>query len=235
LRKKSVDGGSAAIHWVRHVRNPLICSDRISSKEPVSCPFFPNRDFFRTLLGLHCGAPVTALSRQRPNQRTLIGPAEAPRTRARSSRNGGRNHSGTPSEIKSECWARSSRIRGRLPRNPRTGDHPAGAVASSREQRNGLFLAPFLGLRCIRLAGRIRYGIPEGRKGHHSRRCWRRRPWLHRRLERARKRELRCRAGCGDCLCRANTPATVNERRAAPKQCRLGWRYWTRPRLCEVI
>jgi hypothetical protein len=26
----------------------------------------------------------------------------------------GRNHPGTPGEIKSECWARSSRIRGRL-------------------------------------------------------------------------------------------------------------------------
>src|ERR1700747_1637991 len=35
--------------------------------------------------------------------------------RATSSRNGGRNHLGTPSDIKSECWATSSRIRGRLP------------------------------------------------------------------------------------------------------------------------
>ena len=50
LRKKSVDGGSAAFHWVRHVRNPLIWRDRISSIEPVLCRFFPNRDFFRTLL-----------------------------------------------------------------------------------------------------------------------------------------------------------------------------------------
>jgi hypothetical protein len=50
LRKKSVDAGSATIHWVRHVRNPLICRDRISSIEHVSCPFFPNRDFFRSLL-----------------------------------------------------------------------------------------------------------------------------------------------------------------------------------------
>src|SRR5438477_10555614 len=51
----------------------------------------------------------------KPKERTLIGPAEAPSNRARSSRNGGRNHLGTPSEIKSECWATSSRIRGRLP------------------------------------------------------------------------------------------------------------------------
>src|ERR1700731_3575867 len=42
-------------------------------------------------------------------------PAEAPLNRARSSRNAGRNHLGTPSEIKSEWWATSSRIRGRLP------------------------------------------------------------------------------------------------------------------------
>src|ERR1700730_433038 len=28
------------------------------------------------------------------------------------------NHPRTPSEIKSKCWARSSRIRRRLPRNP---------------------------------------------------------------------------------------------------------------------
>src|SRR5438045_6562186 len=52
---------------------------------------------------------------QKPKERTLIGPAEAPSNRARSSRNGGRNHLGTPSEIKSEWWATSSRIRGRLP------------------------------------------------------------------------------------------------------------------------
>src|SRR6516162_11920074 len=51
LRKKSVDGGSAAIHWVRHVRNPLIWRNRISGIEPVTCPFFPNRGFFRTLPG----------------------------------------------------------------------------------------------------------------------------------------------------------------------------------------
>jgi hypothetical protein len=50
---------------------------------------------------------------QKPKERTLIWPAEAPR--ARSSRNGGRNHLGTPSKIKSERWATSSRIRGRLP------------------------------------------------------------------------------------------------------------------------
>src|ERR1700730_7777717 len=52
---------------------------------------------------------------QKPKERTLIGPAEAPLNRATSSRNRGRNHLGTPSEIKSEWWATSSRIRGRLP------------------------------------------------------------------------------------------------------------------------
>jgi len=51
----------------------------------------------------------------------------------------------------------------------------------------------------------------------------------------AEKRELRCRAGCSDSFCRAGIPATINERRRALNQCRLGRRYWTRPRLCEVI
>jgi hypothetical protein len=51
-----------------------------------------------------------------------------------------------------------------------------------------LLLAPFLGLRYIRLAGRIRHGIPERCKGHRSCRCSRRRRhWLQRRLERPRK------------------------------------------------
>src|SRR5439155_9580036 len=52
---------------------------------------------------------------QKPKERTLIGPAEAPLNRATSSRNGGRNHLGMPSDIKSQWWATSSRIRGRLP------------------------------------------------------------------------------------------------------------------------
>jgi hypothetical protein len=52
---------------------------------------------------------------QKPKERTLIGPAKAPFNRATSSRNGGRNHLGTPGEIKSEWWPTSSRIRGRLP------------------------------------------------------------------------------------------------------------------------
>jgi hypothetical protein len=188
----------------------------------------------RTSRGLHCRAPATARLPPKAKERTLIGPAAVAPARARSPRNHGRNHSVTPSEIKSECWARSSRIGGRLPRNPHTADHPAGAAASSREQCNGLFLAPFLGLRYIRLAGGIRHGIPEGLKGHLSRRCSRRRAWLQPRLERPRN-GLRCSAGCGDCLCRANTPATINEQREAPNQCRLRWRYGTRPRLCEVI
>src|SRR6201998_945654 len=52
---------------------------------------------------------------QKPKEGTLIGPAEAPFNRATSSRIGGRNHLGTPGEIKSEWWATSSRIRGRHP------------------------------------------------------------------------------------------------------------------------
>ena len=62
---------------------------------------------------------------QKLKERTLIGPAEAPSNynRATSSRNGGRNHLGTPSEIKSECWATSSRISaGDFPRNPHWAD-----------------------------------------------------------------------------------------------------------------
>src|SRR5436190_10158422 len=43
-----------------------------------------------------------------------------------SSRNAGRNHLGTPSEIKSECWATSSRIRERLPPESASWGHRAG-------------------------------------------------------------------------------------------------------------
>src|SRR5205085_4097370 len=72
---------------------------------------------------------------QKPKERTLIGPADAPSNRATSSRNGGRNHLGTPSEIKSECWATSSRIRGRLPpESAQLGaQHPGGAVGAEAE------------------------------------------------------------------------------------------------------
>src|SRR5271168_4542224 len=52
---------------------------------------------------------------QKPKERTLSGPAETPSNRSTSSRNGGRNHLGMPSDIKSEWWARSSRNPGRLP------------------------------------------------------------------------------------------------------------------------
>ena len=45
--------------------------------------------------------------------RTLI--TRVGKLELRSSRNGGRNHLGTPSDIKSEWLATSSRIRGRLP------------------------------------------------------------------------------------------------------------------------
>jgi hypothetical protein len=67
---------------------------------------------------------------QKPKERTLFGPAEAPLNRATSSRNAGRNHLGTPSEIKSEGWATSSRIRGRLP--------PESAILRSEPQFCGL-------------------------------------------------------------------------------------------------
>ena len=52
---------------------------------------------------------------QKPKDRTLSGPAEAPSNRATSSRNAERNHLGTASDIKSEWRARSSRNPGRLP------------------------------------------------------------------------------------------------------------------------
>src|SRR5262249_55052591 len=52
---------------------------------------------------------------EKPKARTLKGAAETPSNRATSSRNGGRHQPGTPSDIKSEWWARSSRNGGRLP------------------------------------------------------------------------------------------------------------------------
>jgi hypothetical protein len=75
---------------------------------------------------------------QRPKERTLIliGPAEAPLNRATSSRNAGRNHLGTPSEIKSEGWATSSRIRGRLP--PESAVVFRTACRSAHGDRGGL-------------------------------------------------------------------------------------------------
>src|SRR6202040_3877416 len=69
---------------------------------------------------------------QKPKERTLSGPAETPSNRATSSRNGGGENLGTPSEIKSEWWARSSRNGGRLPSesaviSPNGGHHDRGA------------------------------------------------------------------------------------------------------------
>src|SRR6516162_3224834 len=51
----------------------------------------------------------------------------------------------------------------------------------------------------------------------------------------AEKTDPRCRAACSDCLCRAGIPATISERGEAPNQCRLDWRYSTRPRLCGLF
>ena len=52
LRKKSVDLRFGAPHRVAHIRNPLILRDQDSRVGPISWPFFPNRDFFRSLLVL---------------------------------------------------------------------------------------------------------------------------------------------------------------------------------------
>src|SRR5215469_346351 len=87
-------------------------------------PALLNRSTSRTrrigILSAGIRSPV-----QKPKERTLIGPAEASLNRARSSRNGERNHLGTPSDIKSEWWARSSRIRGRLPSDSAAGRYGA--------------------------------------------------------------------------------------------------------------
>src|SRR5271169_6576687 len=72
---------------------------------------------------------------QKPKERTLSGPAETPSNRATSSRNGGRNHLGTPSDIKSEWWATSSRIRGRLP--PESAACAASARPPPRRRSGG--------------------------------------------------------------------------------------------------
>jgi hypothetical protein len=74
---------------------------------------------------------------QKPKERTLIGPAEAPLNRATSSRNAGRNHLGTLGEIKSEWWATSSRIRGRLPPESARGSGLPPERATSRRRPRG--------------------------------------------------------------------------------------------------
>src|SRR5271170_1929723 len=76
---------------------------------------------------------------QKQKERTLIGPAEAPPNRARSSRNTGRNHLGTPSDIKSECWATSSRIRGRL--RPESASPERVASFTGLSRKNNLHTA----------------------------------------------------------------------------------------------
>jgi|HubBroStandDraft_3_1064219.scaffolds.fasta_scaffold179368_1 hypothetical protein len=82
-----------------------------------------------TVLSAGIRSPV-----QKPKERTLIGPAEAPLNRATSSRNAGRNHLGTPGEIKSEWWATSSRIRGRLPPESAPFATGSGIGGSSRRR-----------------------------------------------------------------------------------------------------
>ena len=59
--------------------------------------------------------PPTAKAKRADAKRASRDGVRPPPTRATSSRNGARNHLGTPSEIKSEWRARSSRIRGPLP------------------------------------------------------------------------------------------------------------------------
>jgi hypothetical protein len=56
--------------------------------------------------------------------------------RATSSRHGGRHHPGTPSEIKSECRARSSRIRKRLP--PESAGMPFWRSMFRRKRRKAV-------------------------------------------------------------------------------------------------
>src|SRR5271169_269099 len=65
---------------------------------------------------------------QKPKERTLVGPAEALPT--------GRHHPGTPSEIKSECRARSSRIRKRLP--PESAGMPFWRSMFRRKRRKAV-------------------------------------------------------------------------------------------------
>ena len=80
---------------------------------------------------------------QKPKERTLIRPAKAPFNRATSSRNAGRNHLGTPSDIKSEWWATSSRIRGRL---------PPESAPRRREVRTRVVVSPVITLRQVAFA-----------------------------------------------------------------------------------
>ena len=99
---------------------------------------------------------------QKPKERTLIGPAEAPSNRATSSRNGGRNHLGTPSEIKSEWWATSSRIRGRLP--------PESATNGAAEPQRAKVVRFALEHRFdhVQIEGEHGFGKPEERAYTHA-------------------------------------------------------------------
>src|SRR5439155_25229974 len=81
-------------------------------------------------LAHHCPLCWHPLPVQKPKERTLFGPAEAPLNRATLSRNAGRNYLGTPGEIKSEWWATSSRIRGRLPPESAAGYSRLVAIPS---------------------------------------------------------------------------------------------------------
>src|SRR5215469_12354997 len=96
--------------------NPPSQGSRLDADHPQNGVLIPCR--FTVVLSAGIRSPV-----QKPKERTLIGPAETPLNRATSSRNAGRNHLGTPSDIKSEWWATSSWIRGRLP--PESADSPA--------------------------------------------------------------------------------------------------------------
>jgi len=66
----------------------------------------------------------SAQSQRADPKRASRGAVSTPPIRATSSRNGGRNHLGTPSDIKSDWRVTSSRIRGRLPSESAINPHP---------------------------------------------------------------------------------------------------------------
>ena len=132
---ESAQNGDPARDWRYHVDSTLVISIfgavPIGGRSGPSCSA-DSRDRISVVNPRWNGVPVRCDSRtwrivalsagirspcDGQKERTLIGPAEAPPTRATSSRNAGRNHLGTPSDIKSEWWATSSRIRGDFPRN----------------------------------------------------------------------------------------------------------------------
>ena len=110
------------------------------------------------------GAPSKAFlalggRRRKPKERTLIGPTEAPRTQAALSRNGGRNHPGEPTELKSECLARSPVSRAAFSGPPEARD-----TAGQRVKRGSAPLAQKnmpIDPEAIPVHARLRGSVPE--------------------------------------------------------------------------